>query len=242
MAHGMANIGWGRFSSRGSRPASSTSTSLTRRSQPGRTALACQPNPKQADIDVILDPKNIPKQLQDRDIPQWPRDPVECRARLQALVDRELPRLRALEETLRTQYEEPARAEAKVMALASVTREEMQLLRAEQIHEQSYQRATAALLKARQQTAAPRERAAAAAVRDDPGLLAFPIVAAPETPGPTSPKTEDLNGALTGDSDDGLRRIAIEQMPDRETLKKLVSRHETPDHWPEGDEVRGTAP
>ena len=39
-------------------------------------------------------------------------------ARLQALVDRELPRLRALEETLRVQYEEPARAAAQDMALA----------------------------------------------------------------------------------------------------------------------------
>ena len=96
-----------------------------------RDCLACQPDPKQADIDVILDPRNIPKHLQDRDIPQWPRDPAECRARLQVLVDRELPRLRALEATLRTQYEEPERAEAQVMALASVSKDEMQLLRAE---------------------------------------------------------------------------------------------------------------
>ena len=27
----------------------------------------------QADIDVILDKRNIPKHLQDRDVPQWPR-------------------------------------------------------------------------------------------------------------------------------------------------------------------------
>jgi hypothetical protein len=97
--------------------------------------LACQPNPKQRDIDAILERRNIPKHLQDRDIPQWPRDPAECRARLQALVDRELPRLRALEETLRVQYEEPSRAEARDMALASVSREETSLLRAERLHE-----------------------------------------------------------------------------------------------------------
>ena len=66
-------------------------------------------------------------------------------ARLQALVDRELSRLRVLEETLRVQYEEPERAEAQVMALAAVTPEEMQLLHAEQIHEQSYLRAATAL-------------------------------------------------------------------------------------------------
>ena len=52
-------------------------------------------------------------------------EPAECRTGLQALVDRELPRLRALEESLRVQYEEPSRAEAQVMALASISREEM---------------------------------------------------------------------------------------------------------------------
>ena len=118
--------------------------------------LACQPNPKQKDIDVILDRKCVPKALQDRDVPLWPRDPAECRARLQALVDREIPRLQALEATLRVQYEEPSRAEAQVMALASVTREDMDLLHAQRLHEQSYMQATTALLKVRKQTAAAR--------------------------------------------------------------------------------------
>jgi hypothetical protein len=65
--------------------------------------VACQANPKQKDIDVILDRRNIPKALQERDLTQWPRDRDECRARLQTLVDRELPRLRALEKMLREQ-------------------------------------------------------------------------------------------------------------------------------------------
>jgi hypothetical protein len=103
-------------------------------------------------------------------MPLWPRDREACRARLQAIVDRVLPPLKALEETLRLQYEEPAKAEARVMALASVTREEMQLLRAEQMHEQSYQRAATALLKARQQSAA--SRAAAVQARRESGLRA----------------------------------------------------------------------
>ena len=135
--------------------------------------LGGQPNPKQRDIDLILDRRHIPKAIQDRDIVLWPRDRQACRARLQAIVDRELPRLKALEETLRVQYEEPAKAEARVMALASVTREEMKLLRAEQIHEQSYQRAATALLKARQQSAAAR--AAAARERVESKLIARPI-------------------------------------------------------------------
>jgi hypothetical protein len=125
--------------------------------------LGANPNPKQRDIDLILDWRHIPKTIQDRDIVLWPRDREACRARLRAIVDRELPRLKALEETLRVQYELPAKAEARVMALASVTREDMQLLRAEQIHEQSYQRAVTALLKARRQSAAaaPRREAQA---------------------------------------------------------------------------------
>ena len=81
----------------------------------------------------------------------WPGNPAESRARLQAIVDRELPRLRALEKTLRVQYEDPARAEAEDQALAQVTKEEMSLLRAERMHEQSYDRAVNALIKVRKQ-------------------------------------------------------------------------------------------
>jgi hypothetical protein len=119
-------------------------------------SVACQANPKQKDINVILDRKNIPKALQEKDVQVWPRDPAACRARLQALVDRELPRLRAIEATLRTQYEEPERAEAEEMALASLTSEEASLLRAERAHEQSFLRAATALLNVRKQTGASR--------------------------------------------------------------------------------------
>ena len=43
-------------------------------------SLATQPNPKQADIDRILDPKHVPKSFQERDVKLWPRDPAESRA------------------------------------------------------------------------------------------------------------------------------------------------------------------
>ena len=122
--------------------------------------LAAQANPKQQDIDRILDPAYVPKSLQDRDVSLWPRDPVECRARLQAMLDRELPRIKALEADLRVKYEDPSRAEAKTMALASVCKEEMQLLRQKQMHEQAYLRAVTALVKVRKQTAATRPLAA----------------------------------------------------------------------------------
>jgi len=122
-----------------------------------RTWLDClvaQPNPKQRDIDVITDPARVPKPLLERDVKLWPGNPAESRARLQAIVDRELPRLRALEETLRVQYEDPARAEAADQALAQVTKEETALLRAERMYEQSYTRAVNTLIKVRKQNAA----------------------------------------------------------------------------------------
>jgi len=117
-------------------------------------SVACQADPKQKDIDVILNRRNIPKALQEKDVPVWPRDPVECRTRMQALVTRELSRLKALEAELRTQLEDPARAEAQVMALASITKDEMQLLHAQRLHEQSYLQASTALAKLRRPSAA----------------------------------------------------------------------------------------
>jgi hypothetical protein len=126
--------------------------------------LAAQPAPKKKDIDRLLDPAIIPKGLQDRDVPLWPRDPVECRARLQAMLDRETPRIRLREATLRVQYEDPSRAEARTMALAEVTKDEMQLLRAQRMHEQSYLQASTALMKFSKQAAArPVKRKAAEA-------------------------------------------------------------------------------
>jgi hypothetical protein len=109
--------------------------------------LVAQPNPKQRDIDLILDRRHIPKSIQDRDVTLWPGNPEESRARLWAIVNRELPRLKALEKMLRETYEEPARAAAEDLALAQVTKEEMALLRAERIHEQSYAQAVRGLQK-----------------------------------------------------------------------------------------------
>jgi hypothetical protein len=111
--------------------------------------LVAQPNPKQRDIDLILDWHHVPKSMQDRDLKLWPGDPDASKARLRAIVDRELPRLKALEKTLREQYEEPAKAAAREIALAAVTEEDRELLRAERIHEQSYAHAVNSLLKLR---------------------------------------------------------------------------------------------
>jgi hypothetical protein len=111
---------------------------------------------------------------------------------MQSLVTRELARLRALEATLRTQFEEPERAEAQVMALASIDKDEMQLLRAERAHEQSFLRAANALLKVRKQTAGLRPPAAAREIRET-ALIVHPAPRFPHPapcPAPGSPTAE----------------------------------------------------
>jgi hypothetical protein len=113
--------------------------------------LAAQPNPKQRDTDLVLDRRVMPKSVQDRDLEVWPGDPEASRAYLAAIVARALPPLRARAELLRVKYEEPARAEAKEQALARLACEqkEQALLRAQQGHEQSYERACRTFLKVR---------------------------------------------------------------------------------------------
>ena len=119
--------------------------------------LGAMPNPRPSDVDRMLDPAYVPRGFLERGVVQWPRDPAECRARLQAILDREIAQLRIREETFRLEYEQPERAEAPIMALAKPSRDDMNLIRAERIHEQSYHQAVTALLKVRKQAApAPR--------------------------------------------------------------------------------------
>jgi hypothetical protein len=53
---------------------------------------------------------------------------------------------------------------------------------------------------------------------------------------------QDAETAPGDEDDQGLRRLAMQRMPDRETLRKLVARYPVPDHWPEGDEDWDDAP
>jgi hypothetical protein len=136
--------------------------------------LASQPVIKQFDIDMLCASDVVPKSIQDRDQPLWQPDPEASRARLRALVDRELPALRALESQLRTLYEEPALAAAQDMALARLTREEAALLRALRSHEAVFRRAVHALEKLRRTSAGEPPLPAAAlatppACADPPG-------------------------------------------------------------------------
>jgi hypothetical protein len=152
------------------------------------SCLALQPNPHQYEIDRLLDPSRVPKSLLDRDAVLWPLDPVECRLRLQSILDRAIPAIRGMEETI-LKYDQASRADAETLALGSITKDEMQLLRAQRLHEQSYLQATTALLKLRKQAAAERGPAGGP-TRDESALVSRPIVApapAPE-PAPTAPE------------------------------------------------------
>jgi hypothetical protein len=139
--------------------------------------LGAMPNPRTCDVDRMLDPACVPPGFLERDLVQWPRDPAECRGRLKAVLDREIHQLRDREEAFRLAYEQPERADAPVMALARPSREDMNLIRAERIHEQSYHQAVTALMRVRKQAAAAPRPAPPA--RDE-GL----VHVSPLNPGP----------------------------------------------------------
>jgi hypothetical protein len=110
--------------------------------------------------------------------------------------------------------------------------------------------------KLRAEVAGHPESAVEAA--DIPGLLnavrdaLFPFVGGgPDEPEQAAPKgnvldaanpAQDIGRELTEEEDRAMRRMAMERMPDREALKKLVSGHPVPEPWPEGDEDWGDAP
>jgi hypothetical protein len=158
--------------------------------------LASQPVIKQFDIDMLCASDVVAKSIQDRDQPLWQPDPEASRARLRALVNRELPVLRALEAELRTVYEEPALTAAQDMVLARLTREEAALLRALRSHEAAFRQAVSALEKLQRTSAGARPL-------PDAALATPPACADPPGPGgrprrrqvPITPPFATLHGA-----------------------------------------------
>jgi hypothetical protein len=120
--------------------------------------LAAQPIIKQVDINMLCAPHIVPQAIQDRGQPLWQPDPEASRARLRAIVDRELPALIALEAEARATYEEPARAAARDWALAQFERDNGHLLGALRSHERSLNEADRALAKHRADTASPSQK------------------------------------------------------------------------------------
>jgi hypothetical protein len=132
--------------------------------------LSAQANPRPEDIELICTPDYVPLGILERGRPLWQPDPEASRARLRALVQRELAALRPLEETMRNAYDEPARAAAKDVALARFPRDEAELLGAIRSHEGAYHKAALALARLARQAAADR-RSGAAPRREAPDHL-----------------------------------------------------------------------
>jgi hypothetical protein len=107
--------------------------------------LASQPVIKQFDIDMLCAPDIVPKSIQDRDQPLWQPDPEASRARLHALIDRELAALVALEARFRAEYDEPQRTAAGDRALSRFEKNHRHLLQALRDHERSLAAAHRAL-------------------------------------------------------------------------------------------------
>jgi hypothetical protein len=132
--------------------------------------LSAQEHPRPEDIELICTPDYVPLGILERGRPLWQPVPEASRARLKALVARELAALRPLEETMRLEYEEPARAAAKDVALARFPRDEAELVGAVRSHEGAYHRAALALARLARQAAAER-RSGAAPRLEAPGDL-----------------------------------------------------------------------
>ncbi len=157
--------------------------------------LAAQPNPKQRDIDLILQQDIMPKRLQDKDVQVWRPDPEQSRTYLRDLVTRELTRLKSAEGAFRLTYEEPAKAASRALALAHLTPDEVQLLREIRHQDRSLQQAMAELVKAQKQAAGSgRSRGAGRKVAES-ALAGAAIV---DTPGAPSLPHHRPHGAFAG--------------------------------------------
>jgi hypothetical protein len=109
--------------------------------------LGSQPRVTEREVELIQHRNLVPKPIQDRGVPVWPPDPAASRTYLAAIVARELPPIVALEEKLRVEYEEPARAAARELDQIENSKHEARLLRDLRSHERSVQLAHQALMK-----------------------------------------------------------------------------------------------
>jgi hypothetical protein len=123
-----------------------------------RDCLATQPNPKPSDIQMICARDVVPLSVQEHGTPLWRPDPEVARARLRAIVDRELPPLVAAEARFHIEVEEPSRAAARDQALAKFERDNRHLADAIQRQERSLIAAHRALANHRAGTASPAQK------------------------------------------------------------------------------------
>jgi hypothetical protein len=109
--------------------------------------LVCQPDPRKRDIERICASDVVPQAMQERGGALWPGDPETSRARLRAIVERELAPLYPEEARLRVVDDDPARAAAADEALMKSQKTDRELLAALRSHERSLLQAHKALTK-----------------------------------------------------------------------------------------------
>ncbi len=102
--------------------------------------LLAQPDPKPAEIRRIGDHKLMPKAFLDHDCGLWIPFHHRCAELLKELVTNKLVLLRAREQWLRQNVEEPGRTAARLQARV-LTGSDLDLLRAEKFHDQAFDRA-----------------------------------------------------------------------------------------------------
>jgi hypothetical protein len=110
-------------------------------------ALAAQPAPKDEHFIDLGNHRYMPEELRDRQPDRWFGPPEVCRELLVQVFSRMLADLRAREQVLRTQYEEPARDGAEVREQVLRGPDGMQLNRLANVHLQNYLQAYQAFLR-----------------------------------------------------------------------------------------------
>jgi hypothetical protein len=115
-------------------------------------ALSAQPAPRDQDFIDLGNHQYMPEELRDRQPEGWFGPPEVCRELLVELFSRMLADVRDRERTLRTLYEEPARAGAEVREQVLRGPDGMQLHRLARMHQQNYLQAYQAFLRGRSES------------------------------------------------------------------------------------------
>jgi hypothetical protein len=168
--------------------------------------LLCHPKPAERAIDWLCDPKHMPESLQSTYRADWLPEPANCLKQLREMTAGEFMRLRDLEEQLRTELDEPDRAEAATHALIPQHEPTARLvLRYHTTAENSFYRAYNAL---------KQERKERKVDSDDPRTCAAVVEAVVVDDKAAASPTAPLPNKAISDEPDPLPNKAISDEPD----------------------------
>jgi hypothetical protein len=129
--------------------------------------LFAHDKPMPSMVDYLTDPKTMPDTLT-RKLDGWRPDAESCRDGLRFLVAREVEKLRALEERLRVEIEEPSRAGAEERASALRGPDGVLRARYVRMHDSMYNRAYKELKQAEKEAAGEDAPDSTAPAAQDP--------------------------------------------------------------------------